>query len=94
MAFLLSPTTLFSKKYKKIVKNNQKLQEIMINKLFDLADNPLLPSLGSHKVNTPKFGECFSSKVTGDIRIIWKYDENDSLEILELLDLGGHDRVY
>ena len=93
-SFLLNPTKGFGKKYKKLTKNNKKLTEILIQKISDLSEDPLLPSLLSHKVTTPKFGECFSSRVTGDIRIIWRYDSYNQLEILELLDLGGHDEVY
>ena len=43
--------------------------------------------------------DVFSSSVTGDIRIIWRYlDENIKsktieileIQVLELLDIGGH----
>ena len=86
----------FSKKATKLVKNNNKLGIIIINVVEDLAENPRNPSLGSHKVNSPKFGECVSSRVTGDIRIIWRYKDENKLEIevLELVDIGGHDQVY
>ena len=94
MPFLLNPTKLFTKKYKKLIDKNKQLETILAQKILQLSNQPLEPSLGSHKVNTPKFGECFSSKITGDIRIIWRYDSDNRLEILELLDLVGHDEVY
>jgi mRNA-degrading endonuclease YafQ of YafQ-DinJ toxin-antitoxin module len=84
----------FQKKAKKLLKNNLKLVLLVAEKIQELEINPKMPELKSHKVNTPKFGECFSSRVTGDIRIIWRYGEDGLLEILELLDIGGHDEVY
>lgn len=92
--FKIEKSKYFNKKAKKLTKNNFKLALKIADVVLDLSEDPLLPSLLSHKVNTPKFGECFSSRVTGDIRIIWRYDSNNRLEILELLDLGGHDEVY
>jgi len=38
----------------------------------------------------------YSSKVTGDLRIIWNFDKNNNLFLI-LLDLGGHEgknKVY
>jgi len=92
--FNIVKSKLFDKKSKKITKNNPKLAVKIANVVDSLQVNPLFPSLGSHKVNTPKFGQCFSSRVTGDVRIIWQYDNENRLEILELLDLGGDDTVY
>lgn len=54
-----------------------------------LAENPNNPSLKSHKVDTPKFGKAYSSRVTGDLRIIWEYSKG-GFQILDLLDIGGH----
>jgi mRNA-degrading endonuclease YafQ of YafQ-DinJ toxin-antitoxin module len=84
----------FSKKYKKLVKSNSVLKYLAESVLIELSMNPKSPTLKSHKVNTPKFGQCYSSKINGDIRIIWRYGENNIIEIIELLDIGGHDEVY
>ncbi len=79
----------FDKSYKKLVKKNDELK-IKIQKIFELlAEDPKYPSLHSHKVQTPDFGEKWSSRVSGDIRIIWDFDENNNLVIL-VLDIGGH----
>ena len=61
-----------------------------------LERDPLYPSLKSHKVRDRQGYEAFSSYVTGDLRIIWDYAE-DEVDILDLLDLGGHEgsgKVY
>ena len=92
--FKIIKSKYFDKKAKKLTKNNHKLALKIAGVVDNLQQDPLLPSLGSHKVNTPKFGQCFSSRVTGDLRIIWRYDIDNRLEILELLDLGSHGEVY
>jgi addiction module RelE/StbE family toxin len=64
--------------------------------LEKLAQDPKQAGLKSHKVKAPKFGECWSNRVTGDLRIIWNYSQTQ-LTILDILDLGGHsgkDGVY
>lgn len=43
----------------------------------------------THKVGTKNLGKRYSSRVDGDLRLIWDFDENDRL-ILLLLDIGGH----
>jgi mRNA-degrading endonuclease YafQ of YafQ-DinJ toxin-antitoxin module len=84
----------FQKKTKKLLKNNLKLILLVAEKIQELEIKPKMPGLKSNKVNTPKFGECYSSRVTGDIRIIWKFGEDGEIEIIELLDIGVHDEVY
>jgi mRNA-degrading endonuclease YafQ of YafQ-DinJ toxin-antitoxin module len=84
----------FVKKYLKLIKNDLSLK-LKVVKIFEqLEAEPFHPSLKSHKVQ-----HVYSSRVTGDIRIIWQYnpDNNNEIQILELLDIGGHsggNRVY
>jgi mRNA-degrading endonuclease YafQ of YafQ-DinJ toxin-antitoxin module len=60
-----------------------------------LANDPATPKLKTHKVLIE--GErLFSSSVTGDLRIIWRYAPT-GLEVIDLLDIGGHEggkKVY
>lgn len=70
-------------------------------KLKLLGQDPWEPSLKSHKVTTDLFGKVFSSSITGDIRIIWRYGKTlevievlEFQESLELLDIGSHNEVY
>jgi mRNA-degrading endonuclease YafQ of YafQ-DinJ toxin-antitoxin module len=68
-----------------------------IDKVLQLLEiDPKNPSLHSHQVNAKNFGRAWSSSVTGDIRIIWNYDQRNKLVIL-VLTLGSHsggDKVY
>ncbi len=61
-----------------------------------LEIDPQYPSLQSHKVESARFGHRWASWVTGDLRIIWDYDQ-DQLRVLNILGLGSHSgkkRVY
>jgi addiction module RelE/StbE family toxin len=93
---VVNQTPYFSKKAKKILNKNHQLIEKTANTIEKLSINPHNPTLKSHKVVTPKFGSAFSSRVTGDLRIIWDYDGNN-IDIIDLLDMGGHsggNKVY
>jgi mRNA-degrading endonuclease YafQ of YafQ-DinJ toxin-antitoxin module len=91
--FTLIPSSKFTRELKKLVKSQKKLRA-KIDKVFDkLSDNPQDPKLGSHKVHLTVYGEVWSSAVTGDIRIIWNYNQNGEIEII-LINIGGHDKVY
>jgi len=64
--------------------------EAKIEKVLDgLVVDPQSPQLRSHKVTTKHGIKAYSSRVTGDPRIIWDYNQSDIL-ILDLLDIGGH----
>ena len=54
-----------------------------------LAADPRDPTLRSHKVTAWDGRVAFSVEVTGDLRIIWRYNEGEA-DLLDLIDLGGH----
>jgi len=92
--FKIITTKYFNKKLFKLIKNNFYLEDKVSSAIDTLLQDPLDPKLKSHKVQN-----LYSSRVTGDIRIIWQYnpDNNNEIQILELLDIGGHsggNRVY
>lgn len=94
--FKIQSTTSFDRKYKALKNKDSQLAKQVVKTISLLHENPLFASLHTHKVSSARYGIRFSSKVTGDIRIIWDYDKNENLLIL-LLDLGGHSgkkRVY
>ncbi len=79
----------FEKSLLRIVKRKKFLQAKVVKTLALLSRDPKYPALKSHKVQTPDFGVCWSSRVTGDIRLIWDFDEDNNVVIL-VLDIGGH----
>lgn len=82
-------TQSFDKSYKKNIKNNNELIKRTSKAIKLLMNNPFFPSLRSHKVNTKRHGQKWSSYISGDIRIIWEFGQKNSADI-SLLDIGTH----
>ncbi|MBT6842390.1 MAG: type II toxin-antitoxin system mRNA interferase toxin, RelE/StbE family [Candidatus Melainabacteria bacterium] len=78
----------FKKKYRKIVTNNKILATKIDAVLQKLASDPYQKPLKTHKVDSKLAIGVYSSRVTGDIRIIW--EQLDCELVLLLLDIGGH----
>jgi mRNA-degrading endonuclease YafQ of YafQ-DinJ toxin-antitoxin module len=85
--FNLLPT--YQKSYKKFVQNNSILRKRLEKALHILQNNPLHPSLRSHKVDAKEKNDVWSSWVTGDVRIIWEY-AGDKIHVIYLIDVGSH----
>ena len=91
----LDLTDKFKSKYRKLVVRNQQLKEKTGLILQKLQENPFQKSLKTHKVYVSQFGEVFSSRLTGDLRLLWSMQKDICLILL--LDIGGHSgnrRVY
>ncbi len=82
--FTIQSTKYFDKKFKKLTKNNQKLKDKIIVTIIQLSDNPFDQSIRTHKVE-----DNWSSSVTGDIRILWIF-EDDEIKVIQLINIGGH----
>lgn len=91
--FTLVFTKNFDRTYSLLIKNNNQLEKKIRKALHLLEQDPLYPSLKTHRVNTKNYGEKWSSFATGDIRIIWDYDTNNRLVVI-LLDIGKHSGSY
>ena len=87
----------FFRKEKKLTKNSSILQSALGKTIDLLEENPNNPILKTHKTITKASKEkVFSSRVTGDIRIIWKFNK-EKAGVIDILDIGGHEgggRVY
>ena len=92
----LQRTSRFNRALKKLLKKQPDLTDQVKTALAVLQTNPRARSLSSHKVIADDKREAFSSRVTGDLRIIWRYADSDK-EIIELINIGGHsgsNKVY
>ena len=83
MAYKITYTERFLKHFKDL---NEQEKKQLRNKLNILAENPSHPSLRTKRIQGTK--DLFECSVNMDIRIIWYY-EGDKLIIL--LDVGHHD---
>jgi mRNA-degrading endonuclease YafQ of YafQ-DinJ toxin-antitoxin module len=84
---------IFEKRLALFVNQNKALEDKISNALDSLASDPTNPSLKSHKVNSKDFGMVWSSRVTGDLRLLWIYDSKIKLVIIALT-LGTHTDKY
>jgi addiction module RelE/StbE family toxin len=87
-------TSSFNKDYRKIAKRNTLLQQRILKSLNILSNNPNYPSLRTHKVNSIEFDNVWSSWVTGDVRIIWEYNNKSVIKLLALGTHSGSNKVY
>ena len=89
MGYGLEDTPPFKKSFKKLI-NSGRLNKQQIEKTFKLLrENPFTPSLKTHRVNTKNYAKAWSSRIDGDLRMIWNFNSLNQIIIL-LLDIGGH----
>ena len=79
----------FVREYNRLVRRNSRLEDKVERTLVRLESNPFEKSLRTHKVHAEGFGLAWSSSVSGDIRIIWRFVPN-AHKIILLLAMGGH----
>lgn len=92
--YTIFTTHKFDKLYSKLIGKDKKLINVIDKVLEKLTQDPFYPGLKSHIVDYDKdVGSIWSSRVTGDMRILWALDPNNKLVII-LLKIGGHDFVY
>jgi mRNA-degrading endonuclease YafQ of YafQ-DinJ toxin-antitoxin module len=90
----LVPSNNFRKQYFKLIEKDSLVGKRIDKVTNFLQVNPFHPGLNTHVIgNHRKYGNIYSSRVTGDIRILWAISPSEELVIL-LLKIGGHDFVY
>ncbi len=78
----------FRKSLKKLIKSHRLSLDKFNRILLVLAADPFAKNLFTHKVNTRILGIRYSSRIDGDLRLIWELQEKKL--IILLLDIGGH----
>lgn len=68
---------------KKDVSVGKKIEKI----LYRLSINPFEIGLRTHKVRTKENGLVYSTRITGDLRVIWKFEKG---KVIIVLTVGGH----
>ena len=87
---------LFDKRFKKLTKRDKSLKKNILKTLNKLMENPYQTSLKTHKVNSKILKNVYSSRVTGDLGIIWTFSKT-KIQTIEIYDIGGHEgskKVY
>lgn len=90
--FQIKYTSHFERQFLKLIRNNSLLR-VKIDKVKEILERvPFYPGLKTHLIyNSDEIGKIWSSRVTGDIRILWSFENNSTIILLEI---GGHDDVY
>ena len=83
MEYRITFTERFKKNFKKLNDNEKK---VLKSKLEILQHNPMHPSLRTKRIQGTE--DLFECSVNMDIRIIWYYEKD---KIIILLDVGHHD---
>jgi len=81
--YIVVPTKKFWRAFEKLTVTEQ---DLVMDKIKLLEDNPFHPSLRSKKLNGSS--GHYESSVNMDIRIIWQYEDG---RIILLLNIGHHD---
>ncbi len=69
-----------------LTKKNLAMYGRIENAISKLSYSPNHSGLRTHKVRTRKYGEHFSSRITGDIRMFWNYHSKNVIRIFTIAD--------
>lgn len=83
----------FTRKAGKLTKNNDYLTRKLSETLDKLTSDPFSKSLFTHKLKGDLENK-YSSRITYELRIIFKIIKENEENILVLLAIGTHDEVY
>ncbi len=86
--FKILTSKVFDKAFMNLVRKNITLKSKVIKVFKTISADPFHPSLRTHKVQTRSYGLGYSSRVTGDLRIIWNFTPNELVIIA--LTIGSH----
>jgi len=85
--YLLHSTNEFARELRKILKTKRDLARRVHITIESMKKDPFAGSLRTHFVLLPSFGRVYSSRVNGDYRIIWNFENGN---VILLQRIGGH----
>lgn len=85
----------FTRQFKRLVRQNPQIRQVVAQTLQHLTDDPFDPTLRTHKLKGQLEGK-WSCSIDYSYRIVFKFVENSDLktEDILLLAIGSHDEVY
>ncbi len=96
MTYTLIYKPRFIRRLRDLVAADRSLRARIDKTLGQLEKNPMHPGLRTHKITRVTGENAFAARVTGDLRIIWEFNEQQAY-LLDILDMGGHEggkKVY
>lgn len=87
MEFKLEFTSKAIRSIRKYIKSESKLEQKFINTFEQLATDPFAHNLSTHKISSKKYGTAYSSRISGDLRVLWQIKQT---RILLIVTVGSH----
>jgi mRNA-degrading endonuclease YafQ of YafQ-DinJ toxin-antitoxin module len=75
-----------SRDIKRYKKRSPEVYKKVLNVFDIMLETPFSNTLKTHRVKTSKHGSSYSTRVTGDIRVLWKLEKKD----IDIVAIGGH----
>lgn len=85
--YILKSVSRFDRDFKRISKRNKRTAKRIVKGIEELRENPFSSGLETHSVKISSLGKVYSSRITGDLRIIWFFK---SKGVIVLYRIGGH----
>lgn len=92
--FVLHHTSEYERDFKKIARKDKLLASKVLDVSEKLSVNPFSFGLRTHIVRISSLGRVYSSKVSGDIRILWTLEEDDTVLLHRIGGHSGGSNVY
>jgi addiction module RelE/StbE family toxin len=88
-------SSIFARRYKKLVGKHSDIQSKIRDVLELLREDPFTPALETHKLKG-KYEGNYACTVAYDLRIIFEFESRVPPEdaAIVLLNIGTHDKVY
>ena len=92
--FALHHTSEYERDFKKIVRKDKLLASKVLDVSEKLSVNPFSVGLRTHMVRISSLGRVYSSRVSGDIRILWTLEEDYTVLLHRIGGHSGGSKVY
>jgi mRNA-degrading endonuclease YafQ of YafQ-DinJ toxin-antitoxin module len=92
--YQINATDSYNRKIKKIVKKDAVLYHKVERTLNILSNNPFAISLKTHVIGNSDWGRVYSSRVNGDVRILWDFDGKNIILLHTIGRHSGNSKVY
>lgn len=92
--YKLSYSSRFDRDYRKFGKGDSRLGRRIVKTIKLLSIDPFYPGLRTHMVEVSEIGKLYSSRITGDLRILWSVKEGDTVFLHRIGGHSGSSNVY
>ena len=92
--YTLKSVSKFERDFKKISKKDKRVAKRILKGIEELRENPFSSGLETHSVKTSSLGKVYSSRITGDLRIIWFFKSRGTIVLYRIGGHSGGSNVY